>query len=125
MNKETSRREYQKGYYQKHKETILERSRRWYQKHRKRLNKATRNYHRRIKIEVLTHYSMATYPVCARCGVTDVNVLCLDHIEGKKEKLSIDTGARLYRRLKKAGFPEGFQVLCANCNLKKLIEEGV
>ena len=80
----------------------------------------------RLKKEVLTYYS-GGIPKCKRCGTEDVDVLCLDHIEGGGTKDRIDTGhwgGRLHYYLKKYDFPTGYQVLCANCNLKKFIVEG-
>jgi len=83
---------------------------------------------KRRKIEVLTHYSTADYPVCARCGITDIDILCLDHINGdgaeRRRETKEPLGKALYYYLKKAGFPDGLQVLCFNCNMKKRISEG-
>lgn len=79
-----------------------------------------------IKFEVLSHYSNGI-PQCARCRTVDVDVLCLDHIEGGGTKDRMDTrhwGAKLHYYLRRNNFPEGYQVLCANCNMKKFIVEG-
>lgn len=79
-----------------------------------------------LKKEVLGHYSFSPLPKCARCGIEDVDVLCIDHINGGGTKhlksLHISAGTGFYSWLKKKGFPEEFQVLCANCNLKKQVE---
>jgi len=71
----------------------------------------------KIRLEALIHYSEEP-PKCSTCGITDLDVLCLDHINGdgykdKKRKNNISYN------LRKEGYPTGFQVLCANCNLKK------
>lgn len=74
-------------------------------------------WHKRQKMEVLTHYGLR----CACCGDTTIEFLSLDHIEGggNKHRKSIGGGANLYRWIVKNNFPEGFQVLCFNCNLSK------
>lgn len=65
---------------------------------------------------------------CACCGETERAFLVIDHIHGggnehrKQEKI---TGANnIGAWLKKHGYPEGFQVLCANCNTAKEKEGG-
>ena len=79
-----------------------------------------------IKKETLSHYSNGKIE-CANCGYNkNINGLELDHIPGKSSK-PIDAvekkgGWPLYSRLKKQGFPKGFQVLCATCNKIKQIE---
>jgi hypothetical protein len=63
---------------------------------------------------------------CAWCPQADIDVLCLDHIDETKTKeftkLYGHRGGRfLFAKLRTLGYPPGFQVLCANCNLKKEI----
>jgi len=81
----------------------------------------------RIKQEVLLQYSCKEYPVCAHCGETDIKVLQIDHIKGngkeERKKFKVSAGHNFYKRLKKVGFPEGYQVLCANCNQRKTYDE--
>jgi len=82
-----------------------------------------REYNHRIKLEVLSYYSNGA-PKCARCGINDVDVLCIDHIEGGGTQLRIDTrhwGTKLHHFLKRNNYPKGYQILCANCNLKKFV----
>jgi hypothetical protein len=75
-------------------------------------------YQQRLKQEVFTAYGG---PVCVYCGFDDIRALQLDHINGKGEqdRLSHSTSRTIYARLKRDGFPAGFQVLCANCNFIK------
>lgn len=65
---------------------------------------------------------------CACCGESEQAFLCIDHIEnnGAVHRLEIGQGKRkigsgsvIYRWLVKNNFPQGFQILCANCNLAK------
>ena len=71
-----------------------------------------------MKLEVLNAYGG---PARTCCGETLIEGLTIDHIHGggaehKRQGLS---GLSLYKWLKKNGFPGGFQVLCATCNLAK------
>lgn len=59
--------------------------------------------------------------VCACCSEAQPMFLQIDHINGRhsadgKEKLF---GGPMYRKLRNAGWPSGYQVLCANCNFAK------
>ena len=61
-----------------------------------------------------------------RCGITDIDVLTIDHIKGggSRHKKEIGgLGYKLYAYLIKENFPKGYQVLCFNCNFKKSVEE--
>ncbi len=51
-----------------------------------------------------------------------MDVLCLDHIRGGGNKELTALGIKgniFYRWLVKHNYPEGYQVLCANCNMRK------
>ena len=60
---------------------------------------------------------------CRWCGQGDLDVLVLDHIkdDGKQHRSSgvIYKHGTVYTWIVSAGYPEGFQVLCFNCNMKK------
>ena len=81
-----------------------------------------------LKTEVLTHYGKDKTLRCCwtYCGVTDVDMLSIDHVnnDGKhrgvpdKERYKT-AGWPLYSRLKREGYPEGFQTLCHNHQFKK------
>lgn len=72
-----------------------------------------------LKHEVLSHYSGGA-PQCAICGFSDIRALEIDHINGGGQKHRRETGLHgggsFYRWLKQQGYPEGFRVLCRNCN---------
>jgi hypothetical protein len=69
---------------------------------------------------------------CACCGETEKTFLTLDHIgnDGASWRKRI-LGGRLragyatYAWIYKNGFPEGFQVLCMNCNFGKRMNGGI
>ena len=83
-----------------------------------------RRYYRRLRLEVLAHYSLAEEPECIRCGTNDIDVLQIDHIDnnGSQHRKIAGHGVHLYLWFKRNGYPEGFQIMCANCNLKKKAE---
>jgi hypothetical protein len=71
---------------------------------------------------------------CRLCGQCDLDVLTLDHVQNdgsfhRKAVFgphgmagSVGTGTRTYRWVIDNNYPEGFQVLCLNCNYKKHLE---
>lgn len=81
---------------------------------------------REIKRMTLHHYSKGLIK-CANCGYNkNINALELDHIQGKgnldRKLKGKDGGWAFYRILIKSSYPEGYQVLCSNCNRIKQIE---
>lgn len=59
---------------------------------------------------------------CVRCGFTDKRALQFDHIDGRgHEDRKKHGGQGLYRHILKIN-GNGFQVLCANCNWIKKVE---
>lgn len=82
-----------------------------------------RKVHARLKNLMLEHYGK----VCACCGESDPRFLTIDHIEGRsiEELKGKSSGYHLYSRLKREGFPGGFQTLCFNCNHGRWINGGI
>lgn len=74
----------------------------------------------RIRAEVLEHYG-GNPPKCSCCGESTREFLALDHTNGggnkHRKELGINAGFVFYRWLQKNNYPEGFRVLCHNCNL--------
>lgn len=60
--------------------------------------------------------------VVAKRGTDFYPHLAIDHVDGDGAAERRATGGgnmRLYRRLRREGFPPGYQVLCFNCNQAK------
>lgn len=87
-----------------------------------------------LKHEALSHYSKGS-PICANPfklhseDVTDTDVLTIDHINGGGCVEQYENGRRIggsafYAKLKRENYPDGFQVLCGNCQMKKRILNG-
>lgn len=94
-----------------------------------RFLKASHKWYMKIRMKVLIHYG-GNPPKCADPYHIhlindpfqyDIQVFAIDHINGggKQEYGYYGSGQRFYTSLIKRGFPEGYQVLCANCNKKK------
>lgn len=102
-----------------------ERIREYYRDYYWRVGRESKKrYRARIKYEVFAHYSKGE-PKCVHCGEEDLLVLCIDHINGggtqERKRINQGGGAGFYLFLRKNDYPDGYQVLCANCNLRKEI----
>lgn len=85
------------------------------------IKKLMKKYILKNKILIVNHYSNGKN-CCNCCGESQLEFLSLDHLvqgNGRKEREEAGGGNALYRKLIKAGYPEGFQILCFNCNLSK------
>src|ERR1035441_4035593 len=84
------------------------------------------------RIWAFTHYGGVNGLKCACCGEKEFSFLTLDHIDGggnadrtaRFGRYNI-AGHHMYRKLRLAGFPEGYQVLCHNCNAGRRDNGGV
>jgi len=120
-------------YKKKHADQIRAAQQKYRQTERaKVLSRATqRKANARLKVEVLIHYGNGQLKCCWQdCDVVDVDMLSLDHInnDGCKEQDRKESGGRgqkkskgIYRRVKREGYPSGFQTLCLNHQMKKEI----
>lgn len=111
-----------KEYCFSHREQINTTKRNWFHKHPEIRLSATKKYMEKIKMFCLIHYS-GDPPKCISCGIEDIDVLTMDHINGGGTKHRKQFGSHIYNWLKKNNYPEGFQVMCFNCNWKKRIKE--
>lgn len=82
-------------------------------KGKERINRKTVKI--KLKSEVICQYGNK----CSCCGETNIEFLTIDHINGGGNKHKRDIKKNIYRWLKHNNYPDGFQVLCYNCNLGK------
>jgi len=77
----------------------------------------SRVHQQKIKAEVIGHYGCA----CACCGENRLVFLVIDHVNGggEKQRSKVGWGTQFYRWLRKNNYPDGYQVLCHNCNFAK------
>jgi len=101
---------------EKKREAGRKSSLKYYYKNREAKMAYNRKYEQRVKDEVFNHYGGY---ICACCGITHKVFLTIDHIHGGGSKHRKETGGGgkfNYRWIRKNNYPEGFQVLCWNCN---------
>lgn len=137
---------YNKEYYERNKDKIIEqakiRVRKWEKENKEIKNTRCREYRKKdpekqreiqkksrikLKIETMTRLCDGT-PKCSCCGESILEFLTIDHINGGggKHRSELKRGSGdIYRWLKSNNYPEGFQVLCFNCNSSKHYGNGV
>jgi hypothetical protein len=97
---------------------------RWKIEHFRRSSEKMREDNRKhresLRAEILVHYG-GDPPRCACCGEGTKEFLAIDHINnnGYMQYRDPNWSGNLYQWLKKKGYPDGFQVLCHNCNSAK------
>jgi hypothetical protein len=114
---------YTNNYYVKNKNILYGRTRMWQLKHPEQTRKSKQFQHMKNKIIILQIYSNGNM-VCKNCGFDDIDALTIDHINNngnkhRKEIRSKNANKDFYDWLIRNDFPEGFQVLCMNCNFIK------
>jgi predicted nucleic-acid-binding Zn-ribbon protein len=85
--------------------------------------KYKKNYRTRDKFLAIEHYSGGTFR-CNNCGYDVYEALAIDHALNngsvhRKEVAKSGHGGSMHHWLVANNFPEGFQVLCFNCNYLK------
>ena len=80
-------------------------------------------YRKSVKLKIMSHYGEK----CSCCGESNVNKLTIDHInnDGAEHRRITGNGFHFYMWLKRNNFPQGFQVLCFNCNCGRHINGGI
>lgn len=76
-------------------------------------------YYRKLKTTAIQAYGGK----CVNCGEKNLEFLQIDHIHGNGNKHRRSIAKSIYVWLKHNNFPNGFQVLCANCNWIKHIKK--
>lgn len=117
------RREYIRNYFLTHKEEILKRKKGYpykrhliNDKHSHAAGVATLCGRVRLRLEVLTAYG----GFCACCGEAEYEFLVIDHVHGGGNAHRKAIGKQMiYRWLRQNNYPEGFRVLCHNCNMAR------
>jgi hypothetical protein len=76
-----------------------------------------KTYHQKRRLVVLNHYCGGDIK-CQKCGQTNIDCLTIDHInnDGAKHRKSVNN---IIGWLIKNNFPDGFQILCMNCQFEK------
>lgn len=116
---------YMRDYYAKNKKRMLYQEKEYHKRRPDVRKRASRKYRMKIKSQCFTHYG-GNPPKCACCGESQYEFLSIDHInnDGAKQRRELN-GMNIYLWLIKHDFPEGYQVLCMNCQFGKRINDGV
>lgn len=71
---------------------------------------------------IMRHIAFDKYGgrACIRCGNIYNSMLVLDHVNGGGNKQRREIGANIFSWLKAHNYPDGYQVLCQNCNMAKV-----
>lgn len=105
--------EYHREYWRKNKQKLSEYRSKWYYEHGDEMRRRATVSRRADRQEVLDHYGS----VCACCGEGRWEFVAIDHIHGGgTEHRRKDRISDIYKWLKKNNYPEGYRVLCHNCN---------
>lgn len=95
----------------------------WYTAHKERILQKAGIYRRELRLKVISHYSQGKNE-CACCGEKHMEFLTINHMNGggTKHRIQLSGGGKkvsgniFYKWLVKNNFPEGYNVLCDNCN---------
>lgn len=106
--------------YQENSDAVKRRVKEWREANIESCLSKSRTRRLRIRYEALVHYS-GPEPSCACCGESDYRFLTLDHVEGGgvHDRPQTEKYGGLAGWLRARGYPDGFQVLCWNCNSGK------
>lgn len=113
----------QRRWYLENQERIAEFNR----QHKSEIKDYNRRRNQEIKRQVFEAYGGC---FCVCCKEANFAFLTIDHIEGKgniqRQQLGDQgRGMNFYRWLIKNDFPEGYQVLCFNCNCGRSVNGGI
>jgi hypothetical protein len=88
--------------------------REWRAKNSDHSKEYKRQWDRKRRELVITHYGGE----CACCGEDEFGFLAIDHVNGggTKHRAEIGSGSHMVTWLINENFPEGYRVLCHNCN---------
>lgn len=116
--------QWQRDYYKKNSDKHNKQNKETYYRHHKEYRLKYRKYMIKKREEqkkiVFEHYSKGKN-CCELCGITDIEVLTMDHIDGNgtKHRKDIMKGDHIENWLIKNKFPVGFRLLCMNCQFKE------
>jgi len=85
--------------------------------YKKKHNERAKQLSQKYRLRVLIAYG-GNPPKCACCNEECIEFLTLDHINGggSKERKKFVNHYAFYRWLIKNNFPDGYRILCYNCN---------
>ena len=110
---------YMKKYRKKNKKKLNAQSKKYYENNIGEISEYRKNKNSDLKREILSHYCTSEKLECACCKENIFEFLTINHINGggvqHRKSLKL-YGANLYYWLKNNKYPNGYNVLCFNCN---------
>ena len=105
-----------KTQYKKQKPAMIAR----YNENKKDINARISERNSKLRLQIIKYYSNGVM-VCGCCGESIVEFLTIEHTFGKKtnNKNYNSDGYHLYSWIVKKDYPNGFEILCYNCNCAK------
>lgn len=109
---------------------VLKINKKYRNNHPEEYKKIIKESQQKIKLEVLTHYCNGTpYCQCHYCDEKNIGFLTIDHINNDgaehRKKTGCGSGSNIYQWLKRHNYPDGFGVLCFNCNCGRQSNNGI
>lgn len=108
------------------KEYTRQTSMEWRRKHPDSCRSTVKEAKKKVVMEVFSHYCGGDIK-CQKCGFNDIRALSIDHINGDgnkhREEIGRGGGHDLCYWLRLNGYPQGFQILCMNCQFIKRHEK--
>ena len=106
---------YKRAWHVLHREELRARKRDWYYAHRNQELTKDKTRHLANRTDALQQ--LGRICACPGCGVSDIEFLTVDHINGRATRKNKRSAAI---EAKASGWDKTrFQILCANCNLAK------
>jgi hypothetical protein len=120
------RKDYNATRYLENKSDILAKNKKWKIENAPRFHSQQKDYRTRkraeMKAEVLAHYDGR----CDCCGETEILFLTIDHINGNGwEHRRMIGKTDMWKWLYHNDYPDGFRILCYNCNAGRYHNGGV
>ena len=80
----------------------------------------TKDSSKKVRLQILQHYSELGVPKCICCGEEHEEFLELNHINGggvkHRKMIKASPGVGFYRWVIKNKYPAMFNIMCSNCN---------
>lgn len=116
-----SRKEYFKKLRYANLDHYRQREQNYREKNREKIRKNDNRYNDILRKKIFGHYSNGKN-CCACCGESQFEFLTLDHVNedgAKKRGKTRQGGVIYYRKLVRENYPDGYQILCYNCNCSR------
>jgi hypothetical protein len=123
------RRRIDRASYERHKNERIEKKRAYriahpevrkmhYKNNREELLKESKERAAKLRLAAISNYSNGTN-MCSCCKESHIEFLTIDHLPNaphKRDNKKKKGGREIFYWLKKNNYPDGFRVLCMNCN---------